>query len=85
MHVPGSIRSTVAGHSYEGDRNSDATARQAMFFVSSDTLQWKIAGGQRIQQWLAAQKTDAEIIDEIYLAALSRLPTDKRGRKPPSI
>ena len=66
---------------YEGDRNSDATARQAMFFVSSDTLQWKIAGGQRIQQWFAAQKTDADIIEEIYLAALSRLPTEDEKQK----
>ena len=55
---------------YEGDRNSDATARQAMFFISSDTLQWKIAGGQRIRLWLETQKTDADVIEEIYLAAL---------------
>jgi hypothetical protein len=66
---------------YEGDRNSDATARQAMFFVGSDALQWKIAGGQRIQQWFAAQKTDADIIEETYLAALSRLPTDDEKQK----
>jgi hypothetical protein len=66
---------------YEGDRNSDATARQAMFFISSDQLQWKIAGGQRMRQWLEAQKTDAEIIDEIYLAALTRLPTDPERQK----
>ena len=66
---------------YEGDRNSDATARQAMFFISSDQLQWKIAGGQRIRQWLEAQKADPEIIDEIYLAALTRLPTDQERQK----
>jgi hypothetical protein len=66
---------------YEGDRNADPTARQAMFLMSSDTLQWKIAGGERIKQWFAAQKSDADIIDETYLAALSRLPTDEERQK----
>ena len=52
-----------------------------MFFVSSDNMQWKIAGGQRIRQWLETQKPDAEVIEEIYLAAFSRLPTDDEKQK----
>jgi len=66
---------------YEAERNCEASPRQAMFLVSSDHLQWKIASGQRIKKWLEAKKTDPEIVEEIYLAALSRLPKDDEKQK----
>jgi hypothetical protein len=58
--------------SYEADRNCEASPRQALHMVSSDQLQWKIASGQRIKQWAEGKTADAQIVDELYLAALAR-------------
>lgn len=66
---------------YEGDRNCEPTLRQALYVVSSDHLQWKIAGGQRIRQLLEGKKTAPEIVEELYLAALSRPPSDNEKQK----
>jgi hypothetical protein len=61
---------------YEAERNCDPQPRQALYLVSSDQLQGKIAGGLRIKQMLESKKADPEIVEELYLAALSRPPRD---------
>jgi hypothetical protein len=66
---------------YEKERNCEPTLRQALYVVSSDHLQWKIAGGQRIRQLLEAKKSDPEIVEELYLAALSRPPSNNEKQK----
>ena len=62
---------------YEGERCSEISLRQTLYLVNSDHLEGKVARSERIKQLLQSTKTDAEIIEEIYLAALSRFPTDK--------
>ena len=66
---------------YEADRNCEASPRQALHMVGSDQVQWKIASGQRIKTLLEAKKPDAEIIDELYLAALARMPGGDEKQK----
>lgn len=66
---------------YEGERSCDTSLRQALYQLSSDQLQGKVAGGQRIRQLLEAKKTDAEIVEELYLAALARQPKDEEKQQ----
>jgi hypothetical protein len=66
---------------YEADRNGEAQPRQALYLVSSDDLEWKIAGGQRIKHLLESKKSDSEVVEEVYLASLCRPPRpDERQR-----
>jgi len=44
--------------------------------MSDPTVLKKITGG-RLKKLLAEKKTDAEVIDELFLATLSRFPSDK--------
>ena len=51
--------------------------------VSSDHLESKIAGSQRIQRLLQGNKSDAEIVDEMYLAdAVAAAAGTTRSRRP---
>ena len=64
---------------YEEERDSDLTLRQTLYFLNSEQLEAKVSGSPRLKRLLA--KTDTEIVDEIYLTALSRFPTgDERKR-----
>jgi hypothetical protein len=62
--------------SCECERKQEASMPQALYLINTDHLEGKLRGGQRIKRLLAAGKSDAEIVEEFYLAALSRLPTD---------
>lgn len=71
---------------YEGDRDCRTSMRQALFMISSAELEAKVARSPRIKQWLAAgrgdaAKSDAEIVEEIFLLTLSRLPTAEEKQK----
>ncbi len=66
---------------YEGERSDDPSLRQALYLINSEELEGKIAASPRIRRLLQGGKDDAEAIDEIYLAALSRLPSDEDRRK----
>ena len=59
---------------YESERNSDTSLWQALYLLNSDQLENKVAGSPRTKRLLAAKQTDAQIVEEYYLAALSRLP-----------
>ena len=61
---------------YEADRNCEAQPRQALYLVSSDDLEWKIAAGQRIKHLLESKLSDRDVVEEVYLAALARPPRD---------
>ncbi|SPE27264.1 conserved exported hypothetical protein [Candidatus Sulfopaludibacter sp. SbA3] len=66
---------------YEADRDSDLTLRQTLYFLNSEQLEGKISNSPHLKRLLAATKPDSEIVDEIYLTTLSRLPTaDERKR-----
>lgn len=60
----------------ECERVSDPNLAQALHTLNSETILEKIASPKgRVATLLAAKKPDAEIITELYLAALNRLPT----------
>ena len=49
---------------------------QALHIANGDTLNVKLAAkGNRVDQLLAGGKSDAQLIDEAYVLALSRPPT----------
>jgi len=61
----------------ECERVTEPNLAQALHTLNSDTIMAKIAHPQgRVAKLLAAKKSDAEIVSELYLAALNRLPTD---------
>ncbi len=60
----------------ECERVTDPNLAQALHTLNSDTIMAKIAHPQgRVARLLAAKKTDAEMLGELYLATVSRPPT----------
>ena|GEM_PF-36405 len=57
---------------YECERKLGGSVRQSLHLVNSDHFEGKVSGSPNLQRLLGANKPDPEIIDEIYLAALSR-------------
>jgi len=59
------------------ERSGKANLRQALHMLAGPVYNEKLSSPQgRLQVLLQGGKTDAEIIDEFYLAALSRLPEE---------
>jgi hypothetical protein len=56
------------------ERASEPALPQTLFLMTDQQLLGKITSG-RLRKLLAAKKTDAEIIDEFFLATLTRFPT----------
>ena len=62
--------------SCECERSSGGTLAQVLLLANSDEIENKIASGDgKIAKLLKDAKADKEIVDEIYLGALSRFPT----------
>lgn len=66
---------------YEEERDNDLTLRQTLYFLNSEQLEGKIVNSPRLKRLLQPGKTDREIVDEIYLTALSRFPTDAERKR----
>jgi len=63
--------------SCECERTDDTTVVQAFQLMTGGVLhQMLTAPDNRIGRLLKADKTDAEIVEDLYLTALARLPTD---------
>jgi hypothetical protein len=61
----------------ECERSDEPTMAQVLHLANGGTLNGKLqAAGNRIDQWIAAATADAAIVEELYLGALSRRPTD---------
>lgn len=62
-------------------RKVEASLGQALHLLAGSTYTGKLSGeGSRIDRLLAAGASNAEIVEEFYLAALSRFPTaEERG------
>ena len=54
---------------------------QALYLINTDHLEGKIRNGSRLKRLIAAGKSDQEILDEFYLAALARVPTEAERAK----
>jgi len=66
----------------ECERTNQPSMAQVLQISNGDTLNMKLqAKGNRIDQMLAQKKSDGEIVDDIYLNALSRRPTSSEKEK----
>jgi hypothetical protein len=66
----------------ECERDTDTNFSQALQLVGGKTVQNKLRNDKgRVATLIAARKSDAEIVDELFLATLSRFPTaeEKQG------
>ncbi|MGI8981525.1 MAG: DUF1549 and DUF1553 domain-containing protein [Pirellulaceae bacterium] len=62
--------------SCECERSSGGTLAQVLLLANSDEIENKIASGEgKIAKLLKDNKSDKEIVEELYLGALSRFPT----------
>jgi len=66
---------------FQSERNNDTSLWQALYLLNSDQLEGKVAGSPRIKRMIEEKRTDEQIVEEFYLAALSRLPTAEEKRK----
>jgi len=62
---------------YESERDLELSMRQTLHLLNSSDVQNKINGSPRLQQLLKDKKSDEEVIEELYLLALSRPPTEE--------
>lgn len=60
---------------YESEQNRATSMRQSLHLLNSEHLHARIASSPRVARWLQTKKSDADIVEELYLAALSRLPS----------
>lgn len=62
----------------ECEREADPNLAQVLHIMNGESINRKVStGGSRVEKLLASGKPDAEIIDELFLATLTRLPTEK--------
>ena len=66
---------------YESERCTRVSMAQSVYLTSSPQLDAKIAKGSRLNGLLKSGRSDAELVDEIYLSALSRPTTEDEKRK----
>jgi hypothetical protein len=58
------------------DREESVTVPQALHFVNGPEVQEKLSSVDgRLARWLESEKTDASLLDEIFLTSLARLPS----------
>lgn len=58
------------------DREENVTVSQALHSVNGTDIQAKLAAGDgRLAQWLQSGKSDSEVLEEMFLASLSRRPS----------
>ena len=61
---------------FESERCDRTSIRQAMHLLNSSDIERKVASSARLKRLLQENKTDAQILEELYLAAFSRFPTE---------
>jgi len=63
------------------ESKAEPTLSQALHLLNGNTVHRKIDQGGLVKQWLQAKKTPTEVISEIYLRCLTRLPTDEQRQQ----
>jgi len=61
--------------------NSEANLSQALHLINGDTVTQKIAQSRLLTTLIGQKKSTPEIIDELYVRALCRKPTDAEVQK----
>lgn len=54
---------------------------QALHLLNGDTTQQRVRQGKVVENLLNKKKSPSEIIDQLYLTSLSRVPTDMEREK----
>lgn len=62
---------------FESDRDLKLSMRQTLHLLNSSDVQNKINGSPKLRQLISEVKEDPKVIEEIYLATLSRMPTEE--------
>ena len=62
---------------HDSDRFGGVTMGQELYLLNSSEMKDKIDKSPRIACWLAAKKSDADIVEELYLLAFSRPPSER--------
>jgi hypothetical protein len=66
----------------ECERTKEPSMAQVLHIANGDTLNEKLkAKGNRIDDLLAKQTPDGQIVEDVYLAALSRMPTEAERKQ----
>jgi hypothetical protein len=60
----------------ESERNNRPSASQALHMLNSSHIRKKIEQSDKLRELMQAKKKPREIVEEVYLTILSRLPTD---------
>ena len=66
---------------FERERAADIGAFHVQFFVNSSEVEWSLRESPRVQRFFKEKKSDAEIVEEVYLATLARRPTEAEKQK----
>ncbi len=64
----------------ESERNNKPTADQRLHLLNSSHIQRKIEQGPRLQALARPNKSLRDVVNDIYLAVLSRYPTDEEWK-----
>ncbi|HXU77129.1 MAG TPA: DUF1553 domain-containing protein [Methylomirabilota bacterium] len=66
----------------ECERAAEPTVTQVLHLANGDTLNRKLSGkNNRIASWLDQNKSDQDMIQDLYLSALARYPTPREKEK----
>jgi len=66
----------------ECERSAEPNMAQALHLMNSDFVQNKVASGSgRVAKLLSAKKSDEEIVEELYLVTLCRLPRPEESTR----
>lgn len=65
---------------FEAERNNRVTPAQRLHLLNSTHVQRKLEQGPRLQALLRARVPPRELVDSLYLAILSRFPSDEEQR-----
>jgi hypothetical protein len=69
------------GTALERERADDLNPMHVQFLANSSPVEWSMGDGPRIQRLVTEKKTDTEIVEESFLLALARFPTEPEKKK----
>jgi hypothetical protein len=61
----------------ENERDNNPVAAQSLHMLNSSHIQRKLERGPRLREFMTARVPPQELIEQLYLIVLSRLPTDE--------
>jgi len=66
---------------YESDRDFQTSMRQILHLLNSGHVQAKINSSPRLRRFLKQKLSDEQIIEQLYLSALARFPTEEEKQR----